>query len=176
MNQWQNRGSLITQDIYLWTGTRRYLALAWISDHVCEPKVREIKPDKTDLQKCFWKGIYADTDSRCFSDQSSSLNTGLKGTSQIQSPAVETFLNFSISLLKLIRLFSLCYSHCEATPYWVLMAGHFLVSRLNVFIAGIIPFVLVPNSCSSLDTSSPSLVFGLDVFAELSHIVFSFAF
>lgn len=49
------------------------------------------------------------------------------------------------------------------------MAGHFLVSRLNVFIAGIIPFVLVPNSCSSLDTSSPSLVFSLDVFAKRCH-------
>lgn len=55
------------------------------------------------------------------------------------------------------------------------MAGHFLVSRLNVFIAGIIPFVLVPNSCSSLDTSSPSPVFSLDVFAKQCHTL-SFPF
>lgn len=50
------------------------------------------------------------------------------------------------------------------------MAGHFLVSSLNVFIAGIIPFVLVPSSCFGLDTSSPSVVFSVDVFAERCHI------
>jgi len=50
------------------------------------------------------------------------------------------------------------------------MAGHFLVSSLNVFIAGIIPFVLMPNSCFSVDTS-PSVVFSLDVFAERCHIL-----
>lgn len=58
------------------------------------------------------------------------------------------------------------------TILWALMAGHFLVSRLNVFIVGIIPFVLVPNSCSSLDTSSPSPVFSLDVFTKHCHTLF----
>lgn len=50
------------------------------------------------------------------------------------------------------------------------MARHFLVSSLNIFIAGIIPFVIVPDSCFTLDTSL-SVVFSLDVLAECCHVL-----
>jgi len=55
----------VTQDINLWLGTHRYLALGWISDDVCELKVWLVKLDEATLQECIWMEIYAGTGSGC---------------------------------------------------------------------------------------------------------------